>query len=145
MQCGTLTLFHSRFHPELFPAWLLRDWLTTAVSNEEGDDASKVVSLAAGTGDIADNADSTFEIYLAWMYPAAWLLVLLVPCTIGIFFVAAMLLLDRMFAVAMAYVFGLAMMLTWTMMRWKFEAWRCTFKVKLLLAFTAAMAVAFEI
>ena len=133
-----------RFHLGLLPAYILRDWLGLTPSVTAGE-AEKVEAMAAGTGPIAANADETFEFYLAWIHPATMVLVLLAPITIIVLFIAALLLLDRMFAVAMSFFFFLGMLLTWTMMRWKFEAWRFSFRVRLLFVFAAATVAAFEL
>lgn len=91
------------------------------------------------------DADATFELYLSWMFPSAVFFVLLVPFSIVAFLVAGLLLLDRLFAVACAYLFFLAMVATWTMLRWKFEGWEVTPKVKMLGAFAIATVAAFEL
>ena len=140
-QAGTLALFHSRFHLSLLPSWLLRDWLGSALLGAEAD-RDLLARAASGLG---EDADSTFEFYLSWLYPSAVFLVVLVPFTIVAFLVASVLLLDRMFGVSCSYLFFLAMMLTWTMLRWKFEEWRFTLKVKWLFMAVAATVGAFEL
>lgn len=151
LQCGTLSLYHMRFHLGLLPAFILRDWLgltatsTGGAGGVDADASEQVDAMAAGTGAFAENADATFEFYLAWLHPATILLVLLAPITIGVLFVGALLTLDRMFAVSLAFFFFLAMTLAWTMMRWKFEAWRFSAKVRLLFALAAATTAAFEL
>ena len=141
VQAGTLALFHSRFHLSLLPSWLLRDWLGSALLGAESDREM----LARATAGLGSSADETFELYLAWMYPSAMFLVLLVPASIVAFLVACVLLLDRMFGVACAFMFFVAMLSTWTMLRWQFESWRLTLKVKLLFTGTIATIVAFEL
>jgi len=101
--------------------------------------------LASVTGDIADNADETFEHYLAWLYPSSVFLILLAPFSLIAFTIAAMWLLDHMLVVSIAYMLLLTLTLTWTMLRWRAEEWRMTMKIKLLFAFMAATATAFEI
>lgn len=137
MQIGTVSLLQSRFHLSLLPSVILRQWLGVS------DDASVV----AGCGDLggAPNADTTFEFYLSWLYPSILFFIVLVPFSIIAFFVAALLLLDRLFAVTLAYLFFIAMLTTWTMLRWKYEAWRMSAKVKIMMAFVGAMIVAFEV
>jgi hypothetical protein len=142
VQAGSVSLWQFRFHLGLLPAFILRDWLgvDSSKSDEEGNK-----DMRAGTGDFAENADATFEFYMSWLHPSVVFLILLVPISIVLLFIAALVLLDRMFAVAMCYMFFLAMLLCWTMLRWKFEAWRFTLKVKLLFAFVMATTVAFEL
>lgn len=125
------------------PSWLLRDWLGSALT---GADVDREL-LAQGTTALGAHrdADSTFELYLSWLYPSAVFLVILAPLSIVAFLAAGLLLLDRMFAVSVAYLFFLAMIASWTMMRWKFEGWEVTNKVKLLGAFALATVAAFEL
>lgn len=148
--CSSLILYETRFHLGLFPSWILRQWLGIERSlNPLSDSPAKEdeikSKLAAGTGNIADNADATFEFYLSWMMPTAMLFVMLVPITILIFFIASLLLLDHMFACAMSYIFFFVMLLIWSMMRWKFEGWRYTLKVRILFLSCICLVIAFEL
>lgn len=161
-QSGTVTLYRARFHVALFPAAALRQWIgpdsvakppTAAASSgagaigasSEAAELDSVRALVSGTGSLGEGADECFEHYLAWIYPAFLFLMLLVPISICALLAAAVATLDHMFAVAIAFVFFAAMILTWTMMRWRFEQWRMNGSIRLLFAILAAATAAFEL
>ncbi len=138
---GSLALYQSRFRLGLIPAWLLRDWLGSAL---EGADADQELQ-ARGSAALGETADATFEFYLAWMMPSAMFLIVLAPLCMAALLVGALLLLEKLFAITVAYLCFLAMLSAWTMLRWQFDGWDLTGKVKLMLAAAGATVVAFEI
>jgi hypothetical protein len=136
-----VALYQSRFRLGLIPAWLLRDWLGSALDGADGDRELQ----SRGSAALGETADATFEFYLAWIMPSAMFLIILAPICMVSLLIGAILLLNKLFAIAVAYLCFLAMLCTWTMLRWQFDGWDLTPKVRIMLAAAGATIVAFEI